>query len=755
MQKQLMWKSLLVAAITVACAFAIIPPQEKIRLGLDLKGGQSYLLQMDLEKIPEGRRRDALHQAVQIIRKRVDKFGVAEPLIQPVGDKRILVQLPGLSEKDREEAERTLSRTAFLEFRLVHERNDELLREMYADPDFQPPVGFEKMEIRQRRGEREIHEVYFVKIKPELTGVYVREAYVDFDNLGRPHVALRFTPQGAEIFARVTTANVGRQLAIVLDGELQSAPVIRTAIEGGNAVIEGNFSFAEARELANVLENPLEAPIKIIEERGVDPSLGRDSIQSGVTAAVIGTVLVALFMVAYYRFSGLVANLALILNLVILMGVLAMFGFTLTMPGIAGIVLAVGMAVDANVLIYERIREELRLDKPLRAAVAAGYARAFRTILDANVTTLITALILVWMGTGPIKGFGITLTIGLLANLFTAVFVTRIVFDYMIMKGRLKSLPMMRLIGDTSIDFLGKRVPAFSASWVLIGVGLVAFSLHGGFKVGEGKVWGIDFAGGDSLTLAFEQKVDANALRRAIEQARIGEVVLQYQKEFATGKEFLLIRSPHDAADQVQQTLTTAFPDAKFTRLQLESVGPIVGHELLKQAGMAVLLGCVGILIYVAARYEFAFGVAAIVALIHDVLMTVGWFCLTQRQFSAPFVAAILTIIGFSINDTIVVFDRIREDLKLFGHKLTWNELINRSINETLARTLLTSGTVLIATLALYLWGGGVINDFAFTFLVGILTGTYSSIFIASPILLWWHRQQIKPTVRKPQPAKA
>src|ERR1043166_2699725 len=347
MNKKIGWKFGIVAAVTVLSLLAMWPPQERIKLGLDLKGGTSFLLRMDVSKIDPQGRGQALRQAVQILRIRLDEFHVAEPVIQAVGNDRILVQLPGLKEEDRQEARKRIERTAFLEFRLVHANNDQLEAQAQTDPRFRPPLGYTNLTqtVRQSDG-RETKRSVFVKLMPEqgLTGKYVERAFVQYDDIGRPYIALTFNKEGAEIFGRVTSANVGRQLAILLDGELQSAPVIQDAITGGHAQITGSFSLLEAQRLASVLENPLQAPVAVLEERGLDPSLGKDSIHSGVRAALIGTVSVLVFMAVYYLAAGVVADIAVVLNLVILIGVLAFFKFTLTLPGIAGIVLTIGMA---------------------------------------------------------------------------------------------------------------------------------------------------------------------------------------------------------------------------------------------------------------------------------------------------------------------------------------------------------------------------------------------------------------------------
>ncbi len=716
----------------------------KIKLGLDLQGGTSFLVGMDTSKISTNAEKSVvLANAVEVLRKRVDKLGVAEPLLQPAGDDRILIQLPGLSQSDMDAARKTVEKAAFLEFRMVHPESMELLAQGIVEP------GYEvlRQESKGRDGSKQVM-AYLVKKGAErgLNGGYLTRAMVSRNPMtNEPEIQFEMNSDGAKLFAEITRqyapqGNKSHQLAIVLDGELYSAPRINSPIEGGRGVITGSFDLREAFELANVLENPLEAPVRIIEERTVEPSLGRDTIESGVRSAIYGTIAVAAFMLVYYLLAGVVANVALMLNIVILMGVLCSVGTTLTMPGIAGIVLTIGMAVDANVLIFERIREELAAGKSMRGAVNAGYNKAFSTIFDSNLTTLIASVILIYMGTGPVKGFGVTLTIGVCVSMFTALVVTRLIFDFLLAKNMLISLNMLNLVKGAKIDFLRWAKPAFIASWLLIIVGI-------GYGIKRGNdVLGVEFAGGDNMTFAFTQKVDVDKLRTSVEKVGLGGAMIQYQKDPSNGKESLKVTvrtadEKIDASAKVKQALTTDFKESGFTLQSVDKVGPTVGKEIQRTAIVSALLAMFGILVYVAFRYEFSFAVGAVIAIIHDILMTMGWFFLTGREMSAPMVAAILTIIGFSINDTIVIFDRIREDLKL-GVRGTFRELINHALNQTLSRTIITSGTVFLATMSLYLFGGGVINDFAFTFLVGIITGTYSSIYIASAIVVWWHKGQ-------------
>ena len=717
----------------------------QFRLGLDLQGGTQFLLEMDMSRAQTnaGVMMNAdfiAEQAVEVLRRRVDRFGVSEPVIAPAGGGRILVQLPGLSESDKLQAKAQIQKAAFLEFRMVHPDSEGQLSRGVVPPGY---VRMYEMVPSGTPGQR-IPQPILVKRASErgLSGKHVEGAGVGHDPAtGSPYVSFSLRPEGAQLFGEITQAAIGERLAIILDGEVVSAPRINGAILGGNGQITGSFTDKEAFELATSLENPLAAPLEVKEERGVDPSLGADAIASGKMATLLGVGGVAAFMIVYYLTAGLVANVALFLNILIMLGVMCSLDVTFTLPGIAGIVLTIGMAVDANVLIYERMREELAAGKSVRGAVSSGYDKAFGTIFDSNLTTLISSVLLIIMGTGPIKGFGVALTVGLCVSMFTALVVTRLIFDFLLAKDIIKSLPMLHIIKGTNIRFLNFAKPAFIASWLLIVVGIG----YGVFVRGHNML-GIEFAGGDELQMRFSQRVETEKVRETLSKAGIGETRIQYQTEGAgsTKRDYLSVTAAKDAGLKAEEVLKKAFPESKFERVRMDSVGATIGKEIQKSGVIASLLSLFGILVYVAFRYEFSFAVAAVVAVAHDVLMTIGWYCLTGtvgegRQFNATFVAALLTIIGFSINDTIVIFDRIREDLKM-GAAGSFNQIIDRALNQTLSRTIITSGTVFLATISLYVFGGGAINDFAFTFLVGIITGTYSSIYIASALVVWWHK---------------
>ncbi|MHA3771423.1 protein translocase subunit SecD [Verrucomicrobiota bacterium sgz303538] len=718
----------LTVLLTVLCIKVAYPPSQKLPLGLDLKGGTSFLIQLVAEPDADGKKREItssmVEQAVETIRKRVDQLGTSEPIITPSGTDRILVQIPGLDASKLEQTREQLQKVAKLEFRLVHPQW-QAIQQGAMPPDPAYTWAKEKVTRAGKTTETQI----LVRKKADITGDKVDRAAAVYGQKGW-EVTLGFTSEGGKLFGDLTEANVNHQFAIMLDGEVISAPNINEPIRGGSASISGNFTEAEARNLASVLENPLQTPVRIEEERSASASLGADSINSGIYSGMIGVVVTIIAVLAYYRFAGLVANIALAINMIILFGAMAMFGTVLTLPGIAGIILTLGMAIDANVLIYERLREEMAAGKPLKAALDAAYEKAFTAIFDSNVTTLITAVILFWKAAGPVKGFAVTLTIGIVASMFTALVVTRNLFAWSLHFGWLKSLSMGNLIKATNFDFMGKRRAAVFASILLIVGSIVLFAARGE------RNFGVDFKGGDRLVMeATQQKPSLGDVRSSIESLKVGDPVVQMESSAA--KEFFTIRSAKDTGQKIEEHLKSAFPQAGFKVEQFEKVGSVVGGELARNSLIALGLGMLGILIYVTLQFEFSFALGALVAILHDVVITIGVFALLGRELSLVIVGAVLTIAGYSVNDTIVVFDRIREGIKS-GRKGSVLQIMNHSINETLSRTILTGGVTLLTTAALFFFGGPVLNDFALTILIGVLVGTYSSIFVAAPIVLWW-----------------
>lgn len=712
---------ILTLSLTAFCVGQIWPPAEKIRLGLDLQGGTSFLIRL-IPQTDTGITKDLLDQAVEVIRKRVDQYGVSEPVISPQGKDRILVQIAGLDAKQTEEAKTQLQKVARLEFAMVDEGGQARMARIQAGEEVMPPAYVSKP-YKLKKDSKEETQILVTR-RPVLTGEHVVRAFPFFDQQGYG-VSLELDAEGAKIFDEVAAQHKGHQMAILLDGEVLSAPVLQSDHYFGRAQITGHFTDKEARELASALENPLRVPVQIEETRSVSPTLGADSIRSGVVAGLSGLVLVMAFVLLYYRFAGLVAIFGLLINIVILFGTMAMFHFTLTLPGIAGIILTIGMAVDANVLIYERLREEMAAGKSLAAALNGAYDKAFTAIFDANTSTLITAIILFWQATGSVKGFAITLTLGIIASMFSALLFTRTAFRWLVDKGGLKSINMLDLIPKKKFDFLGKRGLAAVFSIVLIGGSIVVFALHG-----ENN-FGIDFRGGDLLIIDSAKPVSVAEARKAVNNP---EVVIQFEHEGM--KELLAFRSAQGTSAGIVGKLKEAFPDRGISVVGQDTVGAQIGMEFAKRAFFALGLGMLGILVFVTLRFEFSFALGAVVALIHDVVITLGVFSLIGGELSLVMVGAVLTIAGYSINDTIVVYDRIREGLKQ-GAGGSIQTLMNNSINETLGRTILTGGVTILSVAALYFFGGAVLRDFSFAILIGIAIGTYSSIFIAAPIVLW------------------
>lgn len=719
MTKNLQWRILLALGVVIFALAGMLPLKEKINLGLDLQGGMHLVLKVDTSQIPEEAREDAPNRALEIIRNRIDQFGVREPLIQRQGKNEIVVQLPGIT--DRERAIELIGRTAQLEFKIVEDGEE--LNKQASEGNI--PEGYELKTVAK--------ETLLLKKKHELTGDTLVSAEVKFDQsrFNEPYIALEFNSKGAAVFADVTGRNVGRRLAIVLDEKVHSAPRINEKIPSGRASITGSFNVEEAGDLAIVLRaGALPAPIYIEEERTVGALLGRDSIESGIKASLIGLVLVLGFMLLYYLFAGIIASIAMLLNFVIVLGMLGWLHTTLTLPGIAGLILVIGMAVDANVLIYERIREELSIGKHIRSAVAAGYNKAFTAILDSNITTLIAAALLFRFGTGPIRGFGVTLTIGIMASMFTAIFVTRIIFDIVTANKNFTRLPMLQMFKKTNIDFIGKRWIAYVLSAVIVMGGLGIF-----FAKGE-KAYGIDFTGGQLQEYSFARPVKVEDVRKILLDMGIKDATIQLVGE---SKQEVLVKTSEDVAARLKSEFDRKFTNNPSEILRVEKVGPSIGRHFRKSARLAVLWSLIGILIYVGLRFKnVAFAAAGVIALFHDVFIAMGFMAATGREMNLTIVAAFLTIAGYSINDTIVIYDRIRENIKLY-RKATMKEIVNMSVNQTLSRTVLTTLTTLLAVCSIFFFGGEVLRDFSFVLIVGMISGIYSTIYIASPLVIFWY----------------
>ena len=840
------WKWLTLAIVAAVSVYVCNPPLDvkdadgkvvqpgKFRFGLDLKGGTSFTLGVDTEKLAESIVADRPELAekpeqvkeiiektlvgsderiISVIRRRVDAMGTNEPVIQGMKNHRLLVQLPGADEKTRQEAKASLQNAAYLEFRLTHAKNDQLVAKLLSKDV--APEGYVKKgrgyaraanysEVSRKPGfaarlaawetpdprysfmlEDNGDGTYspnFVarSTEPKVTGEHLESAAVERDpTSGQLSIGFRLNSEGAQRFGTLTrnykahgprnSSDRGRQLAIILDDQLISAPVIQSEI-GANGQITGHFDAKGAQKLAAELNaGALPAPMKILAETTVAPTVGDDAIAAGKTAATLGFVLVAIFMFIYYWRSGLVADIALFLDvallptaLVLCANILGVFAHdpsmggggsmqlpVLTMPGIAGLVLSLGMAVDANVLIFERIREEFAAGRTAGVAIKNGYGRAFSAIFDSNLTTIITGIILFVVGTGPVRGFAITLTAGVVISMFTAVVVTRLVFDHCVNPARTKPFRMMHAFKNPKFDFMKVTKLTVGGSFAFIAVAIAIFAFR--LMNNKADVLSVDLTGGTSIVYNLKQdaRPDVAAVRNALNDFD-NAAVIQYQEgvgdatllvktgETAETKKGLALEN-RDVGAHVTKLLQQAFPESEFKAASVDEVGSMVGADLKKSGTYAVIFSLIAILVYVGFRFQFGFGLGAMVALAHDALISIGLFSLCGRQVSLIVVTAVLTIIGYSVNDTVVVFDRIRELLRN-DKKLSFYDLCNAAINACLSRTVITSATTFFAVLALFAFGDGSVFDFALIMLIGVAAGTFSSVFIATPVMFWWYK---------------
>lgn len=773
-------------------------------------------------------RQDTLTQSVRIMERKVNGLGVAEAAVQRRGgtgsEAEIMVQLPGVDDPARVKA--ILQTAALLELCAVKDGPFATREAILAQHGGVLPFNTKIVRGSARAG-GSAESWWLLARSPVITGRDLRDARAQQGEFpGRWETGFSLTQEAAARFERFTSANIGNRLAIVLDNTVISAPTIQAAISD-QGQITGASSVEEASDLAlNLRAGSLPAGVRTIEERSVGPSLGADSVRRGITSGLVGLLLVVGSMLLYYRGAGFNAVLALFLNTLITVAALSYFDATWTLPGIAGLILSIGMAVDSNVLIFERIKEEMRAGKTIVPAIEAGFDRALVTILDTHVTTVVASAFLFIFGTGPVRGFAVTLVIGLIANLFTAVFVSQAIFDVQMWR---KKRPDHLSIGhelfrQTSIDFLSRRHVTLGLSVLAIGISIASLVAKDGPRLG------LDFRGGTLMYVKFEPKPPIDELRQTLSSKLPGEICVQETQgsgEFIIGTEL----AEESRLEQARQTLQDALR-AKYANLggkldlnnathaaleerlrmagvplddeplkraverilnyrdheksglltnldelgklglepgvlaairqecglgtfnlrSVEIVGPRAGEELRHRAVLATLCALGGMLVYIAFRFQWIAGTAAVIATAHDVLITVGLFSLTDREINLNIIAALLTLIGYSMNDKIVVFDRVRENLKGKGVRVSYLDLVNRSINQTLSRTLLTAGPTLLACLALYFLGGEVLNGIAFALFVGIIVGTYSSIFVASALLVMWrqHRESRAVPVRRP-----
>lgn len=740
-----------------------------IRLGLDLNGGVEFYLELvpdeellnrlqsfsngsgesraELERRMTGEFDRFRDVAIETLRRRLEGQKIFEAEIAPSGANYVALRAPIVAKDEKLKLMELIKMSAKLRFRLVHQDNARLVQEYLADPrNFKTPLGYELMSTSEfRPGKAPLQSFYFVSRRAEMDGKGVTMAIPTKDEFGQRKIALRFNQKGAEDFGRVTSDNVGRMLAIVLDGKLYCAPVINQAILGGNAEISGRFSEDEVKTIADALvSGNFPFQIKVNAVFDTDPKLGASNVSNGVWVGIASLLCVALFMLIYYRFSGLIAVVALVLNIVLILGAMAAFDCTLTLPGIAGLVLTIGMAVDANVLVFERIREELENGNKLRTAVDLGYSRAFSAVFDSNITTLLTSFILMYVGTGAVKGFAVTLSIGILSSLFTALFVTRLIFDYLFRFTSFNHISMLSIFRNTTYKFMKMY------KWGILFSGVLVVLLVGTLAVRGKSVLGVDFTGGTSVTFDYAEQVPQERIEKFLKSEGYDDPSVTYKFNIAASddkKVEITIRGDLTAGnkdrspkDELAAKLNAAFPNAKFQGGLESSIGGLIGREFIKAALWAIGLSLIGIGIYISLRYEFLYAVSGVLMLLHDVAVVLAIYLACGRTISLTAIAALLTVIGYSINDNVVIFDRIRENRKL-NKCGTFGEYVDLSVNQTLSRTLITSVTTFIVVFILFLFGGVAINDFVFIMMLGVVLGTYSSIFLAAPTVAFLRRK--------------
>ena len=800
----------------------------------------------------------AIANSFNVLRNRIDRFGVTQPNIQKLGNSgRILVELPGVKEPER--VRKLLQGTASLEFWATYDNTElqgflteanTLLAQLLAEETVEVAVEETEVaeadsllaaELQQNENDArleeewrknnplfsvlepaqyksacigyahyadtslinkylampQVREIFPAEFKPmwtvkpsqlnenifelvaikaasvdgkaPLDGGAVTDARVQFGNTGgNPEVSMSMNGEGASIWARMTGDNIGKQIAIVLDGMVYSYPQVNGKIEGGSSSITGQFTIEEAEDLANVLKSgKLPAPATIIQEQVVGPSLGAESINAGLISFVIAFLLVLLYMLFFYRGAGLVADIALLCNVVLLFGTLVSFGAVLTLPGIAGLVLTLGMAVDANVIIYERVKEELRAGKGLSKAIADGYSNAYSAIIDGQVTTLLTGFVLFVFGSGPVQGFATTLIIGIITSMVTSIFITRMIFDDRVTKGKnitFDNKLTRNFLQNTHVDFIGKKKIAYILSGTLILISILSISF-------KGFTYGVDFTGGRTYVVRFDQPANVEAVRAAVNEAfdnaaandetvdNAAAEVKQFggESQIKITTTYKVNNEASEVDEEVEAILynslkgfyanEVSFEDFTSTQtnpngiISSDKVGPTIANDITRDAIIAVILALIVIFGYIAIRFKgWTWGLGGVTGLAHTALIVIGFFSLFSGilpfslDIDQTFIAAILTIIGYAINDTVVIFDRIREYKELHP-KADLKTNVNEALNSTLSRTMNTSLTTLVTMLSIAIFGGEVIRGLAVALILGIIVGTYASIFIATPIM--------------------
>lgn len=741
--------TLLMVGIVALCGLAIYPPGDKLKGGIDIVGGSAFSLRIQPKEDENGQplpvTPDQVDEAIRVIEGRLNALGTTEPLILRQGDDGIEVQMPGVEPEQSAEIRRILETVAKLEFREVSSRDREIgadgrsLAERVKSGDEIIPGYRAYQEIRKDADGNEITTPILLNRRAALGGSDILSAIPSQQQSDAVDIVLNGKGTDKMIALTQNMQPQVDRIAVVLDGEVISAPVVNQTPLGKRFIIEGMDEPGEAKELANALMNPLENPLVVEQERTVSPTLGSAFVKQGIFSGLAGLAITAIFIFIYYRTAGIIALIALVINAVMLFGIMAMFGFTFSLPGIAGLILTIGMAVDANVLIYERLREEIDSGKSLKSAIGSAYDKAFSSILDANLTTLIACIILIAMASGSVKGFALTLTIGLIASMFSAILGTRVLFRWGIDSGALRKLSFLNLIQSANFDFVGKAKACAVFSAILFAIAIATFATK------QEKSLSIDFTGGTVITFEIgDENIPVSDVEASLQKANLTRDAFPQEQTIPGSGTLLTIRSDSNDVETIVQTLRTDIPylgeqDSEGNFIHepsKEEVSATLGGTFLKEALIALSVGILGIFTYIVIRFELSFALGAIVAVLHDIFIAIGIVVLIGEQLSQIHVAAILTIAGYSINDTIIVFDRIRETVLIRTGEI--RDVMNEAINQTLSRTILTSSTTIVTVLILAIFGGAALRDFSMTILVGLVIGTYSSIFVASPIVLWW-----------------
>ncbi|WP_354831251.1 protein translocase subunit SecD [Akkermansia muciniphila] len=717
--------------------------QQGLKYGIDIAGGVSFTLSVEPNIGDDGKpiplTDQAMEQACVILTERLNSTGANDVIIRPKKKDNlnlIEVQIPAADPAKREETKAILTKVAKLQILPVHPRNNELV----AEGRIRVP-GYRLYEYTFKNGKGEdVKEKIFLEKRESLTGKDIVRAGVD---LARPgHVNVTLSNEGADKMYNLTSRmQLGHdRMAIVLDDVVKSAPTVQ-AILSKSFEISGLDAPGEAEALTKVLSNPLTNKLNFESASEISASLGHTALLQGEYAGITGLILCFIMMIIYYRFAGLVAIMGLTINALLLLGAMSIFGFELTLPGIAGIVLTLGVAVDANVLIYERLREEKEAGRPFRVAIRNSFDKAFSAIFDSNITSLITAVILYWMATGTIKGFAVTLTVGVITSMIGAILVTRVLFYWADTVGMMKDVKFLNLFKNKSnINFMGQKVWSCSLSAILLLICLAVGAMKGK------DCLGMDFTGGSSISyLVNKNEVSFREAESVVNKLALTQkaTVQEVAESTDSSKVNILVNFSDNAQDKtaITNALNKAFPVLKDAPFSEETIGQSMGYDTLITSAWALFFGILGIMVYLTVRFEWTFAIGAVIALTHDVLLVLGLVIISGTELNVIHIGALLTVAGYSINDKIIVFDRIREFLRFSDPNESAENIMNEAINQTLSRTLLTSLSTLSVLVCLYFFGGPSMEDFAWTISAGILIGTYSSIFIASPAALLFSRK--------------